>query len=233
MLTEEQKLLVENNMALVNYIIRKRIHIGQDDYEDLFQEGCYYLCKAALDFNPDLGFQFSTYAGSLIWGGISKYKKFNSFQRHGIKVPRNLLDIDHKIKSVCSTSDYDIENKEDMQYILECLGVKSYIPLETVSMQTEIHDNEGHIGTCLGDLIPDVFKGYEEVELNCYIEDLLNKFRKEFGERSYNIIVWLIHNYLSYGDTFTQLDIANTWGISQGQVSRILKRCKKIIREMY
>lgn len=231
MLTIEQRKLVEDNMALVTYIIKKKIHIGYDDFEDLFQEGCYYLCKAAIDFNPDLGFQFSTYAGSLIWGGITRYKRDQSYLRHGIRLSRTLIDIDHKIKQAEYKFGLDTENKEDMKYILECIGVDSYKPLETVSMQTEIYDKDGSIGTCLGDLIPDSFKGYEQVELNLYVEDLLKKFKPRLGDKSYAIIVWIMHNYLNYGDTFTQNEIASTWNMSQAQISRILKKCKQIIQE--
>lgn len=49
-LTDEQKNLVIDNMALVPFIIKNKIHLNGDEYEDLFQEGCYYLCLSALDF---------------------------------------------------------------------------------------------------------------------------------------------------------------------------------------
>ena len=50
-LTEEQKLVVENNMGLVGKVLKDKLHGGNAmayySHEDLFQIGCIGLCKAA------------------------------------------------------------------------------------------------------------------------------------------------------------------------------------------
>jgi len=64
-LTDEQRLLVEENMGLVKTVISQHVHapngLGVYDYDDLFQIGCIGLCKAAVSFKPQ-GKPFSIYA---------------------------------------------------------------------------------------------------------------------------------------------------------------------------
>lgn len=64
-LTDEQRLLVEENMGLVKTVISQHVHapngLGVYDYDDLFQIGCIGLCKAAASFRPQ-GKPFSIYA---------------------------------------------------------------------------------------------------------------------------------------------------------------------------
>ena len=64
-LTDEQRILVEQNTGLVGQVIKDKIHnisgIGVFTYQDLYQIGCLGLCRAAASFNPGAG-RFSTYA---------------------------------------------------------------------------------------------------------------------------------------------------------------------------
>lgn len=68
-LTSEQQALVEANMGLVGKVIRIAIHPDEHvcgmSYEDLYQEGCVALCRAAATFRPG-GCKFSTYAFPVI-----------------------------------------------------------------------------------------------------------------------------------------------------------------------
>lgn len=63
-MTTEQEKLVEENLRLVGYTIRKYypkdLPIG--DRDDVWQIGCMGLCKAAMTYEPAKGFTFATYA---------------------------------------------------------------------------------------------------------------------------------------------------------------------------
>lgn len=68
---QQQDQLIEQNQKFVGYVIRK--HFNFDcamDIDDLFGYGYIGLCKAARDFDINLGNKFSTYACSRIWGEI-------------------------------------------------------------------------------------------------------------------------------------------------------------------
>ena len=75
-LTREQQELVENNLSLVYWVIMESIHVNETiygfGYEDLYQEGCIWLCCAAATYDPARS-QFSTYAKKLVRNGLLSY----------------------------------------------------------------------------------------------------------------------------------------------------------------
>lgn len=85
-----------NNVKLVhkiaNWYFVPNSEIG---YEDLFQEGCIGLNKAINKFNPDLGFQFSTYAVPWIRQSIQEYVNDTI---HMVHVSNRLSILSTKIK---------------------------------------------------------------------------------------------------------------------------------------
>ena len=65
-LNNQQQRLVENNLGVVKLAIHKSIIVNDNlygfEYDDLYQEGCIWLCKAALSFDETRDIKFSTYA---------------------------------------------------------------------------------------------------------------------------------------------------------------------------
>lgn len=76
-LNNAQRLLVENNLSIVRWAIQKHIavheHIYGFGYDDLYQEGCIWLCKAALTFDVAKGVKFETYAQTVVRNGLLTY----------------------------------------------------------------------------------------------------------------------------------------------------------------
>lgn len=57
-MTEYQRKIVEENLEIVDWVIRFRIKVnGQilQTYEDFYQIGCEALCKAAIAYSPEQG----------------------------------------------------------------------------------------------------------------------------------------------------------------------------------
>lgn len=75
-LTREQQELVENNLPLVYWVIMESIHVNKNiygfEYEDLYQEGCIWLCHAAATYDPARS-RFSTYAKRTVRNGLISY----------------------------------------------------------------------------------------------------------------------------------------------------------------
>ncbi len=75
-LTREQQELVENNLSLVYWVIMESIHVNETiygfGYEDLYQEGCIWLCHAATTYNPARSL-FPTYARKIVRNGLLSY----------------------------------------------------------------------------------------------------------------------------------------------------------------
>lgn len=76
-LNTDQRNMVENNLQLVKRTIFKYITVSDTilglDFDDLFQEGCIWLCKAAATFREDKGVKFETYAEKVVSNGLRTY----------------------------------------------------------------------------------------------------------------------------------------------------------------
>lgn len=81
-LNEDQRQLIEScvsngQLTVVHRAIREHIVVNETifgfSYDDLYQEGCLWLCKAAATFQPDKGVKFETYAFKVIVNGLRTY----------------------------------------------------------------------------------------------------------------------------------------------------------------
>ncbi len=91
-LNKRQQELVENNLSVVKFAIHKNIIINDNlygfEYDDLFQEGCIWLCKAAVSFDGSRDVQFATYAEKVVINGLRTYCRLMcGKQKHHISVP--------------------------------------------------------------------------------------------------------------------------------------------------
>ena len=75
-LTSAQQRLVEENLAIVEHVLRFEVRanhcIAGLSYEDLYQEGCVWLCNAALTFDTVRG-SFASYARRVVQNGLVGY----------------------------------------------------------------------------------------------------------------------------------------------------------------
>lgn len=61
-MTDIQKKLVEDNLNLANHFVSKYCKSYKIEFEDKIQIARLGLCQAAIKFDPDMGFAFSTFA---------------------------------------------------------------------------------------------------------------------------------------------------------------------------
>ena len=77
-LGRREQQLVEQNLHLIPPIIYRRFIINEAivgfAYEDLFQEGCICLCKAAMNFEESQNVPFPVYAQKVIINGLLTYR---------------------------------------------------------------------------------------------------------------------------------------------------------------
>ena len=76
-LNDSQRQLAEQNMKVVSRVICRYISVNDTlfgfEYDDLYQEGCIWLCKAAVTFRPDAGAVFAAYAEKVVANGLRTY----------------------------------------------------------------------------------------------------------------------------------------------------------------
>ena len=91
---EERNKLVEDHLYLIDILIRKYLGKGVE-YDDLYQVGALALINAADRFNPELGYEFKTFATPTILGEIKKYFRDKEWS---LSVPRRQKEAIVKIR---------------------------------------------------------------------------------------------------------------------------------------
>lgn len=85
-LNKEQQDLVVTHLSVVHWVIHESIHVNETiygcGYDDLYQEGCIWLCHAAVTYDVAMS-QFSTYAKTVVRNGLFSYcRQLCSYQKH-------------------------------------------------------------------------------------------------------------------------------------------------------
>lgn len=87
-----QQKMVEEHLSVVKHAIHKNIIVNDNlygfDYDDLYQEGCIWLCKAAHSFDESREIKFATYAEKVVTNGLRTYCRLMcSKQKHYLLIP--------------------------------------------------------------------------------------------------------------------------------------------------
>lgn len=73
-LNDSQRRLAEQNLNIVSRVIYRHIIVNETlvgfEYDDLYQEGCIWLCKAAASFQTGKGVPFTAYAEKVVANGL-------------------------------------------------------------------------------------------------------------------------------------------------------------------
>lgn len=76
-LNESQQKMVSTHLYVVSRAIHKFIIVNETiygfEYDDLYQEGCIWLCKAAVSFQLDKNVKFENYAEKVVANGLRTY----------------------------------------------------------------------------------------------------------------------------------------------------------------
>ena len=219
--------LVVDNLNLVHYILQKyeHVHMGNPEYDDYFQEGCIGLILAATRFDESRGFQFSTYASSMIRGQIQRYRRDKG---NIIKIPRDKYNMLMKVIQL-TTQGMTIDDIVDMtgysrEDIHECIQIGNVDSLDR-DISDESSDRKS---ITMYETIGDDGIDLEEILSMDHITDCVECVKSKLTQDLYRDIweeyVWALY----YGEKLNQQYFANKYEISQAQVSRILKRCKKL-----
>ena len=108
----------EENLGLVRSVVPRFLGRGIE-YDDLYQAGCVGLVKAAENFDPALGFRFSTYAVPLILGEMRRL-----FRDGGaVKVSRSLKELSVKAMRLADKLQTESGETPTVSVLAKQLGV--------------------------------------------------------------------------------------------------------------
>lgn len=224
--------LVEDNLRLVHFVVRKFGDLPKETYEDYFQEGCVYLTLAAERFDASKGFAFSTFAANYIYNGIRRYRRECNDDFNGIKVGRGLRDKMSKLSYVAYNNGLDLDSSEDKALILDYLGVDDFEIPSVFSLDIEIKGKDDSTASQY-EVIPDVSRPFTDNIFDCDLQAYLSFIKPKVSEKVYEIISFSLLEYLTTGITYTQKELAKLLDVSQSYVSRAQAKGLKLWKEFF
>ena len=128
-LNDDQRQLAETHLHVVKQVIHNIIVVNEQiygfEYDDLYQEGCLWLCKAAVHYQPEKNIQFSTFAKKVVANGLKTYcRLMHNKQKHLVMLPNYFDPVENTpaIDQFTSGMDWDqIEAELDVFLLLQRL----------------------------------------------------------------------------------------------------------------
>lgn len=222
---EAREQLVMSHLNLVRFLANKFKNRGEP-LDDLVQVGYLGLLKAIDRFDPDRGLEFTTYATPTILGEIKRHFRDKGWS---VRVPRRLQELSAKVNQATDTLTTQFQRSPTIQEIADYLDASVDEVLEAMESSSAYSSVplEG-TGSSENDDAPSVIHRYgsEDNEL-AFTDDrlVIEEALKGFSPREREVIE------LRFLKGMTQIEIAEQLGISQVQVSRLLRRTLKKIQD--
>ena len=208
--------LIEMNIGLAEAVARRFGGRGER-HDDLLQVALVGLLKSVERFDPDRGLAFSSFATPTIEGELKRHFRD---KRWAVRVPRRLQELMLEVNQAVATltqrcgrsptiGEIAAETDLSTEDVLEALEAGRAI----VASPIENDDREPGTGGVI-ERHGSVDHGMEVVEQRMIVSQLLDSL----PARERDIVV------LRFYDGLTQSEIADRFGVSQMQVSRILAR---------
>lgn len=210
--------LVEENMALVRYLVKRFVGRGADA-EDLFQYGCMGLLKAIDRFDPEYTVQFSTYAVPVILGEIRRFLRDDG----PIHVSRTIYDNARRVDQFCA--EWREKNGSDpgIDQVAESLRISREDVVLALNARHRVRSLSEPISSDSDLRLMDVLGTEPMRDIDSRLT--LAKLLRDLPDEERTLII------RRYFKAHTQTEIARDMGISQVQVSRMESRIIKKMRK--
>ena len=222
---EARQQLIVNHLNLVRFLASKFKNRGEP-LEDLVQVGTIGLIKAIDRFDPSRGLEFTTYATPTIMGEIKRHFRDRGWS---VRVPRRLQELSSKVNQATDELTNELQRSPSVEEIASHIGASVDEVLEAMessSAYTSVPLEAG--GGDEDDETPSVIDHYATVDEDLASSDdrmVIEDAIKDFSPREQEVI------RMRFIDGLTQVEIAKKLGVSQVQVSRLLRRTLKKVQE--
>ncbi len=214
----DREMLVERFLPLARQLAR-RYQRPEEPFDDLFQVACLGLVKAIDRFDLEREVAFSSYAVPTILGEIKRYFRDRTWS---VRVPRDLQELALKVDRAVSELSLDLHRQPTVDEIGAKVGAEEEDVLEALEASgayraTSLEaprGSEDDSGDTLGDTLGTEEHGFALAEDRATIEHLMRSITPRERE--------VLH--LRFAEDLTQAEIGERIGVSQMQVSRIIRQ---------
>ncbi len=222
---ESRDELITMYLNLVKYLASRFRNRGEP-IDDLIQVGTIGLIKAIDRFDTSRDVEFTTYATPTIVGELKRYFRDKGW---AIKVPRRLQELSFRVNQAVDQLTQQIQRSPTILEIAEYLGVTPEEVLEAmetseaynfVSLESD-RNNDGNDSFSILEYIG------KDDQLMAIVDDrtTLAQALKHLSPMEQRVL------YLRFFQGLTQTEIATQLEISQMQVSRLLRKTLRVLRD--
>jgi RNA polymerase sigma-B factor len=218
--------LVDRFLPLARKLAR-RYAGAHEPFEDLLQVASYGLLKALDRFDLDRGIAFSSFAVPTIVGELKRYFRDLGWSAH---VPRGAQELALKVQGAeekLTTKTRRSPTVDELAQYLELSiedvldGLEAAAAHHSSSLDAPHDDSDGEPGT-LADMFGQQDAGFQLIEDATTVATAM----QTLSERERRVL------QLRFFEDHTQSEIAKEIGVSQMQVSRILRRAIATLSEL-
>jgi RNA polymerase sigma-B factor len=214
----DREALVERFLPLARQLAR-RYERPEEPFDDLFQVACLGLVKAIDRFDLTREVAFSSYAVPTILGEIKRYFRDRTW---AVRVPRDLQELSLRVDRAVGNLALDLHRQPTIAEVAERLGLDEEQVLEALEASAAYRttslslprSNEDEAGETLGDTVGTSEEGFGLAEHRATLEQLL----QAVTPREREVL------RLRFEEDLTQAEIGALIGVSQMQVSRIIRQ---------
>lgn len=216
--------LITMYLNLVHFLANKFRNRGEP-IEDLIQVGTIGLIKAVDRFDTGRGLEFTTYATPTILGEMKRHFRDKCW---ALKVPRRLQELSSAVTKAMDELTRELQRSPTMQEIAIRLDVSVEDVLDAMEsssaynvgpLDTGANSAEGesfNLLDVLGDVDPMLGVAEDRATLAAALKDISPEVQRVV--------------YLRFFEGLTQTEIAREIGVSQMQVSRMLRKALPALR---
>jgi RNA polymerase sigma-B factor len=214
----DREALVERFLPLARQLAR-RYQRPDEPFDDLFQVACLGLVKAIDRFDLEREVAFSSYAVPTILGEIKRYFRDRTWS---VRVPRDLQELALKVDKAVAELSLNLHRQPTIDEIAAKVGADQESVLEALEAAgaykaTSLESprgNEDDAGETLGATMGEAEHGFELAENRATLEHLM----RSITPREREVL------RLRFEQDLTQAEIGERIGVSQMQVSRIIRQ---------
>ena len=222
---EARDQLIVSHLNLVRFLAGKYKNRGEP-LDDIVQVGTVGLIKAIDRFEPERGLEFTTYATPTITGEIKRHFRDKGWS---VRVPRRLQELSSKVNKTTDELTKELQRSPSVDEIADRLGVTVDEVLEAMESSTAYSSIPLEAGgSSDNDEAPSIIDRYASWDKDLAGADdrmTLEQVLDDFSPREQDII------RMRFEEDLTQVEIAERLGVSQVQVSRLLRRTLRKLQE--
>jgi RNA polymerase sigma-B factor len=219
--------IVERFLPLARQLAA-RYQRPEEPFDDVYQVACFGLVKAVDRFDVERGVAFSSYAVPTIMGEIKRHFRDRTW---AVRVPRDLQELALRVDRVVAELTRELGRAPSVDEVAHAIDSNREDVLEAMqastayratSLETPRAGGDNEPGDTLGDSIGRVDDGFNRAEQRAVLHALM----RSLTPREREVV------RLRFEEDLTQAAIGERIGVSQMQVSRVLRQAVARLRTL-